>query len=182
MSPPLPPLPAPSPWLLRWLPLLPTGGTTLDLACGSGRHAQALAAAGQRVTAVDIQPVALAAGIEFIQADLENAPWPLAGRRFDAVLVTNYLWRPRWPELLACVDDWYLHETFAAGQELLGRPRSPDFLLQPGELLKICADHGLQVLAYEDGVVNGARIQRVAARRLAGALPALAAEAVRSPS
>jgi hypothetical protein len=40
-----------------------------------------------------------------VVADIEGGPWPLAGRRFDAVVVTNYLWRPlladaasaRWP-------------------------------------------------------------------------------------
>ena len=169
MHPALPP----SPWLLRWLPLLAPGSSALDLACGSGRHANRLAQAGLRVTAVDIQPGELAPRVERLQADLEQGPWPLAGRRFDLVLVTNYLWRPRWPELLACVDDWYLHETFAIGQELLGRPKNPDFLLQPGELFRVCTEAGLQVLAYEDGVVNGSRIQRVAARRQPGALTLL---------
>lgn len=169
MHPPLPP----SGWLLRWLPLLGPGCTALDLACGAGRHANRLAAAGLRVTGVDLAPGELDPAVERIQADLEQGPWPLAGRRFDVVLVTNYLWRPRFPELLACVDDWYLHETFAIGHEQLGRPRNPDFLLRPGELLQICADAGLQVLAYEDGVVNAARIQRVAARRRGGSLPLL---------
>jgi SAM-dependent methyltransferase len=158
----------PSPWLLRWLPQI--SGSALDLACGSGRHSHALAQAGLRVTAVDRQPGDLPAEVECLRADLEDGPWPLAGRRFDLVLVTNYLWRPRWPELLACVNDWYLHETFADGQERLGRPRNPDFLLQAGELFRICADAGLNVLAFEDGVVNGARVQRIAARRAPGAL------------
>jgi SAM-dependent methyltransferase len=167
--------------------LLPPGGSALDLACGSGRHANRLAEAGLRVTGIDIAPGELPPAVERIQADLEQGPWPLAGRRFDVVLVTNYLWRPRFPELLACVDDWYLHETFALGQEQLGRPKNPDFLLRPGELLQICAAAGLQVLAYEDGVVNGSRIQRVAARRKAGPLPLLcsalpwAAEATHGP-
>lgn len=169
----MPALLPPSPWLLRWLPLLPPGGSALDLACGSGRHANRLAAAGLRVTAVDLAPGALDDRVERLQADLEQGPWPLAGRRFDLVLVTHYLWRPRWPELLACVDDWYVHETFAIGQEQLGRPRNPAFLLRPGELLEVCASAGLQVLAYEDGVVNGSRLQRVAARRQAGPLPLL---------
>lgn len=177
MNPPIPP----SPWLLRWLPLLPPGGSALDLACGSGRHANRLAEAGLRVTGVDIAPGELAPAVERIQADLEQGPWPLDGRRFDVVLVTNYLWRPRFPELLDCVGDWYLHETFALGQEQLGRPKNPEFLLRPGELLQICAGADLQVLAYEDGVVNGARIQRVAARRHAGALPELGAGALRKP-
>lgn len=162
-----------SAWLLRWLPLLPAGGSALDLACGSGRHANRLAEAGLRVTAVDRSPGLLDPRVDGLQADLEQGPWPLSGRRFDVVLVTNYLWRPRMAELLACVDDWYLHETFAIGQEQLGRPRNPAYLLRPGELLEVCAGAGLQVLAYEDGVVNGSRLQRVAARRRAGPLPLL---------
>ena len=136
----------PSPWLLRWLPQI--SGSALDLACGGGRHSRAMRSAGLRVTAVDLAPGELPPEVERLTADLEQGPWPLAGRRFDLVLVTNYLWRPRVPELLDCVNDWYLHETFAQGQELLGRPRRPEFLLRPGELLQICAEAGLQVLAY----------------------------------
>lgn len=167
---------APSAWLQRWLPQLPAGATALDLACGSGRHARLLDRAGLRVLGVDHDREALAqlpAAVATLPADLENDPWPLSGRRFDLVLVTNYLWRPRWPELLDCVDDWYLHETFAHGQQALGRPRNPDFLLRPGELFERCRSAQLHVLAYEDGVVNGARVQRIAARRRAGALPLL---------
>jgi SAM-dependent methyltransferase len=112
----------PSPWLLRWLPQLRAGQTALDLACGAGRHTRALAAAGLRVTAIDRQPFAWP-GVECLQADLEQGPWPLAGRRFDLVLVTNYLWRPRFADVLDSVDDWYLHETFAVGQQNWdGRP------------------------------------------------------------
>ena len=162
----------PSPWLLRWLPQLRAGQTALDLACGAGRHTRALAAAGLRVTAIDRQPFAWP-GVECLQSDLEQGPWPLAGRRFDLVLVTNYLWRPRFADVLDGVDDWFLHETFAVGQEKLGRPTNPDFLLQPGELFERCRSAQLHVLAYEDGVVNGARIQRIAARRRAGPLPLL---------
>jgi SAM-dependent methyltransferase len=158
----------PTPWLLRWLPQI--SGSALDLACGAGRHSRAMQQAGLQVTAVDIAPGALPTEVECITADLEQGPWPLAGRVFDLVLVTNYLWRPRWPALLACVGDWYLHETFAAGQERLGRPRSPDFLLQPGELFRVCTEAGLRVLAFEDGLVNGARVQRIAARRAPDAL------------
>jgi SAM-dependent methyltransferase len=117
----------PSPWLLRWLPQLRAGQTALDLACGAGRHTRALAAAGLRVTAIDRQPFAWP-GVECLQADLEQGLWPLAGRRFDLVLVTHYLWRPRFADVLDSVDDWFLHETFAVGQEQAGtadQPRLP---------------------------------------------------------
>lgn len=162
----------PSDWLLRWGHLLPAGGTVLDLACGSGRHTLWLATHGFRVTAVDHDAAAvepLRARAEVIVADLENAPWPLAGRRFDAVLVTNYLWRPLWPSIGDAIarGGWLLYETFAAGNERLGRPTRPDFLLQPGELLRVSQELGLSVAAYENGALAGPPriVQRVLARR-----------------
>jgi hypothetical protein len=42
-----------------------------------------------------------------------------------------------------------IYETFAAGNETVGKPSNPKFLLQPGELLRACA--GLRVVAFEDG-------------------------------
>jgi hypothetical protein len=61
-----------------------------------------------------------------------------------------------------------LYETFAVGNGDFGRPRSPDFLLKPGELLGLVAGR-LHVVAYETGmerVGTGARVvQRICARR-----------------
>lgn len=160
---------APSDWVLRWAPLIIPGGTALDLACGSGRHVRWLAAQGFRVTGVDrnVEALApLAEVAEVITADLEaDGPWPLAGRRFDAIVVTNYLWRPRFADLLSLLadDGLLIYETFAAGNEALGRPARPDFLLQRGELLQRCA--GLRVVAYEDGRLDNPPrcVQRIAA-------------------
>ncbi len=160
---------APSAWVRRWVHLITPGGTVLDLACGSGRHVRWLAAQGFRVTGVDRDAEALAPlgdVAEVLVADLEAAgPWPLAGRRFDAVVVTNYLWRPRFGDVLDLLapDGVLIYETFAAGHEALGRPSRPDFLLQPGELLARCA--GLQVAGYEDGRLEDPprRVQRIAA-------------------
>jgi len=58
-----------------------------------------------------------------------------------------------------------LYETFAAGNETVGKPSRADFLLQPGELLAACA--ALRVVAYEDGfLAEPARfVQRIAAIR-----------------
>jgi hypothetical protein len=127
-----------------------------------------LAAQGFAVTGVDRDAAALAplaSVAETLAADLEDGPWPLAGRRFDAVVVTNYLWRPRFAQLLAALaDDGVLvYETFADGHQALGRPARPDFLLQRGELLRLCAD--LSVIAYEDGRLDDPPrcVQRVAA-------------------
>ncbi|EHR71657.1 methyltransferase family protein [Burkholderiales bacterium JOSHI_001] len=161
---------APSDWLTRWAHLLPAGGTVLDVACGSGRHVRWLAERGFSVTALDRDAAALAplAGLaEVVVADIEAAAWPLPGRHFDAVLVTNYLHRPLLPTLLASLAEHgvLLYETFAHGNQSVGRPSRPDFLLQPGELLAATA--GLRVVAYEDGFADApARfIQRVVAVR-----------------
>ena len=76
--------------------------------------------------------------LELVEADLEGAPWPLPGRRFGAVIVTNYLWRPLFPSILDSVDEGgvLLYDTFARGNEAYGRPTNPDFLLEPGELIE----------------------------------------------
>jgi len=171
--------PEPSAWLLRWAHLLPARGQVLDLACGNGRHLRWLAQQGFVVTGVDRDSAALAnsaALAETISADIEAGPWPLPGRQFDAVLVTNYLWRPLWPQLLASLAPGavLVYETFAAGNESVGKPSRPDFLLQPGELLTRCA--GLRVVAFEDGFLPApARfVQRIVALRepAGAALPA----------
>lgn len=160
----------PSPWVQRWAHLVPEGGSVLDVACGSGRHVRFFANRGCRVTGVDRDVMALAplAGLaETMVADIENGPWPFAGRRFDAVIVTHYLWRPLMPSIIDAIgpDGVLIYETFAAGNESVGKPSNPDFLLQPGELL--LATDGLRVLGYEDGFLPDPDrfIQRIAAVR-----------------
>ncbi|MDD2729881.1 bifunctional 2-polyprenyl-6-hydroxyphenol methylase/3-demethylubiquinol 3-O-methyltransferase UbiG [Malikia sp.] len=171
---------APSDWVRRWghlVPDRPGGARVLDLACGSGRHSRWLMRQGHQVTAVDRDAQALAGLAELapwvrtLRADLENGPWPLAGREFEAVVVTNYLWRPLWPDILASLapGGLLIHETFAHGNASVGRPSRPDFLLQPGELLRACAE--LRVVAYEDGFLTHPEryVQRIAAVRESGA-------------
>jgi SAM-dependent methyltransferase len=166
----------PSAWVLRFAPLVREGGEVLDLACGAGRHARLFAARGCRVEAVDID-AALAPqfaglpGIRFRALDLEGEPWPYPERRFDAIVVTRYLFRPHWPHLAASLADGgvLIMETFASGNERYGRPRDPRFLLQPFELAAAFAPR-LHVLAFEDGVLHSprpARIQRLCALRAA---------------
>ncbi|SOY44115.1 conserved hypothetical protein [Cupriavidus taiwanensis] len=167
-------LAAPSAWVTRWAHLLRPGAQVLDLACGSGRHAAWLAARGHRVLAVDRDADAIAglpAGVAGRVADLEQGDWPLAGAApFDAIVVTNYLHRPLWPHLAAALapGGCWIYETFAAGNETVGKPSRPDFLLRPGELLEVARAHGLRVVAYEDGVIEvpkTAFVQRLCAVR-----------------
>lgn len=173
----------PSPWITRFEPLLQTCAPrrgqprALDLACGRGRHVRWLVARGWHVTAVDRDADALAAladlgpAVHPIAADLEGAPWPLAQERFDAVIVTNYLWRPLLPRIVQAValGGALLYETFAQGNESVGKPSRPDFLLAPGELLRVCAE--LRTVAYEDGFLSRPDrfVQRIAAVRHAPA-------------
>lgn len=171
----------PSPWIVRFAPLVAVNGRVLDVACGQGRHSVFFAARGCQVTAVDRSASALAAlagmaRITRIEADIEAARWPLAGERFDAVIVTNYLHRALLPDLIAAVadDGVLLYETFARGNEVYGRPSNPDFLLAPGELLTTIGDR-LTVVAFEQGVVAADRpavLQRVAAVGAARPWPA----------
>jgi len=163
---------APSAWVQRWSHLLAPGASVLDLACGSGRHLAWFSGRGHTVCGVDIDTTSAAANApqaELIQADIENGPWPLLQRQFGAVVVCNYLWRPLFPRLLESLADGgvLIYETFASGQELLGRPRRPEFLLQPGELLHVCKD--LHVVAYECGLADGPprAVQRIVAVRAA---------------
>lgn len=160
-------------WVRRWSPLLAPGASVLDVACGHGRHLRWFAALGHPVTGIDRDSQALvsARGVgELVEADIETGPWPLGGRRFGAVVVTNYLWRPLLPIILASTAPGgvLIYETFAAGNETVGKPSRPDFLLQPGELLQLCVHPDWHVVAFEDGFeARPARfVQRIAAVRL----------------
>lgn len=161
-------------WVTRFAPLIRPGGTVLDLACGSGRNARWLAQQGWQVEAVDRDAEALAGlqdadRITSVQADLENAPWPYAGRKFDGIIVCRYLHRPLFPYIAASLAEngVLIYETFMLGQEQFGQPRNPDFLLQPDELLNAFSPI-LHVVAFEQGMVAEpapAFLQRICARR-----------------
>jgi len=170
---------AASPWVERFAHALVPGGSVLDLACGGGRHGRLLLDLGHPVTLVDrdtagVADLATCAGVEILQADLEDgSPWPLGQRLFDAVVITNYLHRPLFADILACIapGGMLIYETFAVGNERFGQPRNPDFLLRPGELRE-WLDPALEILACEELTLQQPRpsvVQRVAARRAVAA-------------
>lgn len=156
----------PSPWIKRFSSLVK--GEVLDLACGSGRHGRLFMELGNAVTFVDknvadIQDLTGRATI--IERDLEDgSSWSFEESCFDVIVVTNYLYRPHLSDMLTSLKDGgvLLYETFALGNEQFGRPRSPDFLLKPGELLEL-ASATLQVIAYEHGIDGEKVVQRICA-------------------
>jgi SAM-dependent methyltransferase len=164
---------APSPWVVRFCGLVPAGGTVLDVAAGSGRHSRFFLALGHPVVAVDRDVTALDTisdeCLTVVAGDLEAEPWPFGDRKFGGVVVTNYLHRPLLSLFVAGVAEGgaLIYETFAQGNEAYGRPRNPDFLLRPGELLEAVRNR-LSVVAYEHGLIEAPRpavVQRIAAVR-----------------
>ena len=167
-----------SDWVVRFAAAVPPGGAVLDLACGTGRHCRFFLDRGHPVTGVDRYSAGVAdllgrEGFTLIEADLESGgDWPLETRKFAAVVVTNYLFRPILPHIVGSVSEGgvLIYETFAEGNARFGRPRNPDFLLRPGELLS-AVDGTLAVIAYEHGEVARpapALVQRICACRGSG--------------
>ena len=165
----------PSRWVRRFAPLVAPGGRVLDLACGSGRHSLFLAAEGFRVEAVDRDAAAIAAlapldpRVSARVVDIEGGPWPYYGHVFDAVVVTNYLFRPLLPLIMNALDlnGVLIYETFMLGNERFGKPSNPAFLLRQGELLDVLRPK-LNVVAFEQGEVELPRpavVQRICAVR-----------------
>jgi SAM-dependent methyltransferase len=166
-----------SEWVRRWSHLIESDASVLDVACGSGRHMAWFAQRGCQVTGIDRAQEALDSACTFgttVLADIENAPWPLMvvnlPQQFDVVVATNYLWRPIFQRVLESVKPGglLLYETFAQGNETVGKPSRSDFLLKPGELLQLC--QGLHVVAYENGFLGQPDrfVQRIAAFKACG--------------
>lgn len=154
----------PSPWVERFAGLVQPGGPVLDIASGYGRHFRYFLERGHPVTGVDIDVSGLAdlagqARAEIVEADLEGgAPWPFAGRAFAGIIVVNYLHRPLFPLLIEALAEGgvLIYETFALGNERFGRPRNPEHLLRPGELVA-AVEGRLAIVACEHGLVRRPR-------------------------
>jgi SAM-dependent methyltransferase len=163
-------------WLLESADLLRPGARALDVACGTGRHALMLAAAGLVVRAIDRDPERIGRlrasaarrgldGIESAVLDLEAEGVALGEAAYDLIVVVNYLHRPLFPALLRALaaGGLLLYETFTVGQALRGKPTNPDFLLKPGELRRLVGP--LAVVREREGEFEGRLVASVAARK-----------------
>ena len=164
-----------SAWVARWIGQPRGHGRLLDFASGSGRHARLALARGFRVLAVDRDRALLdmieSKDLEARGEDLESGRWSFSAERFEVVVVTNFLFRPRLDLLPALLlpGGRLIYETFAHGNEAYGKPSNPDFLLQPDELFLLARRAGMQVRAFEQGrtdVPKPALVQRMVAVRL----------------
>jgi len=168
---------SPSPFIIEWIERVAGGraaaARALDVAMGRGRHSLPLARAGFVTFGVDIELDAVrdamasaragGAAIHGWCADLTQ--YPLPASRFDLVIVTRYLQRDLFPALrAACAPGGVvLYETFTTAQTALGvGPKSPDHLLEPGELRR--RFDGFEELFYEE-VSAPEAVARIAARR-----------------
>lgn len=151
----------PTPLLEDWLARLPRG-RALDMACGAGRNALHLAAAGYQVDAMDISTVALARGaaraaklgveVNWINVDLDAAE--LSPDSYDLVVVARYVNRGITNALVASLREGghlVYEQHFRTDQEVDG-PRSGSFRLEPNELLEMF--RGLRVLYYREGLIT----------------------------
>jgi tellurite methyltransferase len=145
----------PTALLAEWLPRL-RRGRALDVACGAGRNALALAANGYAVTALDISRVALERGrrsaaergltIEWLCADLDDdAARVLPAGPFELIVWVRYVHRTLLPHLATRLapDGALLCEQHLLTDEAVAGPTSAAFRLVPGELR--AAARGLRI-------------------------------------
>ena len=152
------------------LPLFPNGGTALDLAGGTGRHAIWLAKQGWEVTLIDISETGveqaqqnagpLSSRIHFVVDDLTHLKaWQTRCQvGFEVVMTFFYLDRKIFPQIVRAIRPGGLlvYKTpTSAPAKLAGGlrgPKNPAYLLEPGELLQLA--NGLRVLHYREELGN----------------------------
>lgn len=146
-----------------------TQGAVLDLACGNGRNGLYLVENNISITFADVKIEALEQvnhSLSYLskdkqslaqcwQVDFEQASTtPLQGKSFAAIIVFRYLHRPLFDQVKAAIKPggMIFYETFTEQQAQFGRPKNPDFLLKPKELIELFSDW--EILHSFEGVIN----------------------------
>lgn len=143
-------------WVKFCLPRAPFNNCmALDLACGKGRHALYLSQKGYKVIAVDINKENLKCfsgkNITKLLKDIENQNnWPLTSFKFDIIIITNFLNRSLFPLILKSMKKggFLIYETFSEGHQKIGKPKNPNYILKPRELISLCSK--ISLISYEE--------------------------------
>jgi SAM-dependent methyltransferase len=172
----------PHPLAVAALSVPPPAGPVADLACGPSGAALLAAAAGRRVTAVDISDVALGllgeesrrrglrGQITLVQADLRD--WHPAGVSYALVLGTGYWDRAVFATAITAVAPggvlaW---EAFTAGASRARPGLCPDWCLADGEPVSLLGA-GFEVLDVRDLPDGGRGPERAMLARVRAAAP-----------
>ncbi len=154
---------------------MPHGKPVIDIAMGQGRDLLFLARKGFAVYGLErsAEAIKLAgqaareehAGIGMVLGDGHFLPFKPGAA--GCVLVFYFLLREIMADLIRLLmpGGLLLYETFLKRQNLIDRPRNPDYLLDDGELPGYFRD--LDLLFYEEGIFD-VRGKRRALARYAG--------------
>lgn len=135
----------------------------LDVAMGSGRNAIYLAKMGFSVRGVDVSADSITEALEKAQqegviiqaevADLEK-DYRIDPEAYDVIVCFYYLQRSLFPQIKNGLKKggMVVYETYTTEQAQFGRPKNPDFLLKPNELLDIFRD--FRCLRYREGIID----------------------------
>jgi tellurite methyltransferase len=154
----------PNPFLLEILPQLQPG-KALDLACGSGRDAVAMAAYGWEVTAFDSLSDSLEMGRAFAERTLgpNNIHWlqrdliyqGLPQGKWDLITMFFFLDRPtlrKCPEHLNTGGSMVVETFLEEHRRLFGKPQRESLVLMPNELPQLLL--GTEVITYQEGMLR----------------------------
>lgn len=151
-------------WLDQFLSLVPSGGTVLDLGCGSGEPIAAhLLDNGYRVTGVDSSPSLIA----MCRTRFPGADWQVAdmrhlslGRRFDGVLAWNSSFHLRRGDQRAMFAIFAAHVAPGGALMFTSGPREGEAIgtfegeplfhdsLSPAEYRRLLVENGFAVHAH----------------------------------
>jgi hypothetical protein len=134
-----------SSWRLQNLSFLASKGFSVVLA---DRSEEALTQAGLNAQTAGVT-------VQFWRIDFEQEGInPLEGLTFSAVLVFRYLHRPLIPCITKSLKQGgiLIYETFSTEQARFGKPKNPDHLLKPGELLSWFNDW--EVIYTFEGIIG----------------------------
>jgi len=150
----------PAKFLVENTGLLPRG-RVLDVAMGDGRNAVYLANLGFSAEGVDLSPEAVKkaqasagakeVGLDARVVDLEKDPY-IQPEYYDVIMCFRYLQRSLFPYIKNGIRPGgiIVYETYTVDQIQFGKPKNPDFLLKPNELLNLFRD--FHIIKYHEGI------------------------------